>query len=236
MKKTRLLLADDHAVLRAGLRMLLDAQPDMEVVGEAADGEETVERASELKPDVVLMDITMGGMDGITATRQIQRRIPKTKVLVLTMHDDEEYLRQMFEAGASGYVLKRAADTELVAAIRAVQRDEIFLYPAFVRGLLGDLIGRKEKNGSLRKCDKEVLSRREIEVLRLLALGYTNKQIAAQLFLSVKTVESYRARIVGKLGLKNRAALVRYALRKGFLDDALQQLSDETSGEEGTAT
>lgn len=236
MKKIRLLLADDHAVLRAGLRMLLDAQPDMEVVGEAADGEETVERVLELKPDVVLMDIAMGGMNGITATREIERRLPQTRILVLTMHDDEEYLRQMLEAGASGYVLKRAADTELIAAIRAVQRDEIFLYPAFVRVLLGDLIGRKDSDDPRQKHRQDVLSRRETEVLQLVALGYTNKQIAARLFLSVKTVESYRARIMGKLGLKSRAALVRYALRKGFLNDALRELSDETGGEDETET
>ncbi|MBC8264394.1 MAG: response regulator transcription factor [Anaerolineales bacterium] len=221
MKKIRLLLADDHTVLRAGLRMLLNAQPDMEVVGEAVDGAEAVERALELKPDVVLMDITMGGMSGLAATREIKDRIPQIKVLVLTMHDDEEYLRQMLEAGATGYVLKRAADTELVVAIRAVQRGEVFLYPSFTRVLLGDLLRKRGLDSDSQQDSYELLSQREREVLHLVALGYASQQIADQLFLSVKTIETYRARLMEKLNLKGRAALVRYALRKGLLDDEI---------------
>lgn len=228
MKKIRLLLADDHTVLRAGLRMLLNAQPDMEVVGEAVDGAEAVERALELKPDVVLMDITMGSMSGLAATREIKDRIPQTRVLVLTMHDDEEYLRQMLEAGASGYVLKRAADTELIVAIRAVQRGEVFLYPSFTRVLLGDLLRKRGVDSDSQQDSYELLSQRERQVLRLVALGYTSQQIADQLFLSVKTIETYRGRLMGKLNLKGRAALVRYALRKGLLNHEVGKHSART--------
>jgi two-component system response regulator NreC len=223
MKKIRLLLADDHTVLRAGLRMLLNAEPDMEVVGEAGDGAEAVERALELKPDVVLMDITMGGMSGLAATRVIRDRLPETQVLVLTMHDDEEYLRQMLEAGAAGYVLKRAANAELTVAIRAAHRGEVFLYPSFTKVLLGDLVRKGGPKQQPQQDSYELLSQREKQVLRLVALGYSNKQIARQLFLSVKTIETYRARLMKKLSLKSRAALVRYALRKGLLDDEVEK-------------
>lgn len=223
MEKIRLLLADDHTVLRAGLRMLLDTQPDMEVVGEAGDGAEAVECALELKPDVVLMDITMRGMSGLAATRVIRNRIPETKVLVLTMHEDEEYLRQMLEAGATGYVLKRAANAELAVAIRAVHRGEVFLYPSFTKVLLGDVVRKGGARRPFQLDSYELLSQREKQILRLVALGHTNKQIASQLFLSVKTIESYRARLMKKLGLKGRAALVRYALRKGLLNNEVEK-------------
>jgi two-component system response regulator NreC len=218
MDKIRLLLADDHAVLRSGLRLLLNAEPDMEVVGEAGDGTEALERSLELHPDVVLMDITMGGMSGLAATRVIKDRLPQTKVLVLTMHDDEEYLRQMMEAGATGYVVKRAADTELAVAIRAVHRGEVFVYPSLTKVLLGDLV-RKPGEERSQRDSYDLLSAREKEVLRLVALGHTNKQIASELYLSVKTIETYRGRMMRKLGLKSRAGLVRYALGRGLLDD-----------------
>ena len=218
-KKIRLLVADDHPVVRAGLRSLLGGQLDMEIVGEADDGFAAVERALELKPDVVLMDISMGGQSGFAATREISRRLPETKVLVLSIHDNEEYLRQMLEAGATGYVLKQAADTELAVAIRAVHRGEIFLYPSFTRVLLGDLAKRREKNGTSERDSYDLLSQREKEVLRLVALGYTNRQIADQLVLSVKTIETYRARLMDKLSLRSRSALVRYALGKGLLEE-----------------
>ena len=218
-KKIRLLVADDHPVVRAGLRSLLGGQLDMEIVGEADDGFAAVERALELKPDVVLMDISMGGQSGFAATREISRRLPETKVLVLSIHDNEEYLRQMLEAGATGYVLKQAADTELAVAIRAVYRGEIFLYPSFTRVLLGDLAKRREKNGTSERDSYDLLSQREKEVLRLVALGYTNRQIADQLVLSVKTIETYRARLMDKLSLRSRSALVRYALGKGLLEE-----------------
>ena len=223
MNKIRLLVVDDHPVVRAGLRMLLNAQLDMEIVGEAADGPTAVARALELKPDVVIMDITMEGMSGMAATREIRKRLPETKVLVLTIHDSEEYLRQMLEIGATGYVLKQAADIELAVAIRAVHRGEIYIYPSFTRVLLGDLLQDMEPERYAAQDAYDALSQREKQVLRLVALGYTNQQIAAQLFLSVKTIEAYRARLMQKLQLKGRAALVRYALRKGLLDDQAGQ-------------
>ena len=223
MKKLRLLVTDDHPVVRAGLRMLLSAQLDMEVVGEAVDGAAAVARAMELRPDVVIMDITMEGMSSLAATREIRRRIPETKVLVLTIHDNEEYLRQMLEAGATGYVLKQAADIELAVAIRAVHRGEVYIYPSFTRVLLGDLAQDIEMERYAEQDAYELLSQREKQVLRLVALGHTNRQIADQLFLSVKTIEAYRARLMQKLHLKGRSALVRYALRKGLLDGQAHQ-------------
>ena len=219
MKKIRLLVADDHPVVRAGLRMLLATQPDMEVVGEAVDGDTAVERALEFKPDVVVMDLTMAGMDGLAATREIVNRLPHTKVVVLTMHDNEEYLRQALEAGATGYVLKEAVDTEIAVAIRVVQRGEVFLYPSFTRVLLGDLLQTDETDDTFQQDSYELLSEREKEVLRLVALGDTNREIAERLFLSVRTVETYRARLMEKLNLKSRGELVRYALRKGLRPD-----------------
>jgi DNA-binding NarL/FixJ family response regulator len=219
MSSIRLLVVDDHPVVRAGLRTLLGAQADMEVVGEADDGRVAVERAVELRPDVVVMDITMKGMGGLEATQEIKRRLPHTKVLILTMHENEEYLRQLLEAGATGYVLKQAVDTELAVAIRAVQRGEVFLYSSFSRVLLGDLAQREDADQEPSQLDSyERLSQREREVLRLVALGHTNQQIADQLYLSVKTVETYRARVMDKLNLKSRSALVRYALQRGLLD------------------
>jgi len=223
MKKIRLLVADDHPVVRAGLRMLLSAQLDMEVVGEAVDGTTAIARALDLRPDVVVMDITMEGMRGLAGTREIRRRLPEAKVLVLTIHDSEEYLRQMLEVGATGYVLKEAADVELAVAIRAVRRGEVYIYPSFTRVLLGDLAQEAEMELYAERDAYDLLSQREKQVLRLVALGHTNRQIADQLFLSVKTIEAYRARLMQKLHLKSRSALVRYALRKGLLNDQAQQ-------------
>ena len=222
MEKIRLLVADDHPVVRAGLRMLLAAKSEMEVVGEAVDGTTAVERALELQPDVVVMDITMGDMDGLAATREIVKRLPQTKVVVLTIHSNEEYLRQALKAGATGYVLKEAVDTEIAVAIRAVQRGEVFIYPTFTRVLLRDLLPSEKVDGPSQQDSYELLSPREIEVLRLVALGDTNREIAERLFLSVRTVETYRARLMGKLNLKSRGELVRYALRKGLRPDEIE--------------
>jgi two-component system, NarL family, response regulator NreC len=215
--KARLLIADDHAVLRSGLRVLLDAQPDMEVIGEAADGAEAVREALSLRPDVVLMDVAMTGEGGLEATRRIREQAPEVKVLVLSMYDDESYLRRALEAGASGYALKRAADTELLSAIRAVVRDEVYLHPALTRVLVADLLGRDASSPRPVRPDSSPLSEREVEVLRLVALGHTNQEIADSLYLSVKTVESYKGRLMEKLGLRGRAALVRYAVEAGLL-------------------
>lgn len=212
----RVLIADDHAVLRAGLRMLLDAEADIEVIGDAGDGAEALAQVQKLVPDVALLDITMPGMGGLEALRKIREGSTHTRVLILTMHDDEGYLRDALRAGAAGYVLKQAADTELISAIRAVHDGGTYLHPAHTRLLLEGMIDR-EKAESLRNSASP-LSAREEEVLRLVALGHTNQQVADTLYLSVKTVETYRARLMAKLGLQTRADLVRYAMQKGLLD------------------
>jgi two-component system response regulator NreC len=217
-ERIRVLIADDHAVLRAGLRMLLDAEPDMEVVGEAADGAEALARVGELAPDVVLLDITMPRLDGLSVLRQMREVSPASRVLILTMHDDEGYLREALAAGGVGYVLKRAADTELLSAIRAVHQGGTYLHPAHTKVLLEGMLDR-EREAAGEADSYERLSPREREVLRLIALGYTNQQAADQLYLSVKTVETYKARLMTKLGLHSRAELVRYALQKGLLNE-----------------
>lgn len=216
MSKIRLLLADDHTVLRAGLKALFNAQPDMEVVAEASDGEEAIRMSRELSPDVVLMDISMPGINGFKATSEIRKQNPAVKILALTMHEDDSYLHQMLRAGADGYVPKKAADTELMAAIRASYRGEHFIHSSVASGLV--TMARQQEPELLKNKGADVLSQRETEVLQLLALGYTNQQIAEELCLSVKTVESYRARIKAKLGLEGRAHLVRYAIEIGLLD------------------
>lgn len=220
MKKTGILLVDDHAVLRGGLKALLNCQPDMEVIGEAGDGREAIVQVRQTSPDIVLMDIGMPGINGLDATRLVKQANPEVKVLILSMYDDESYLRQVLQAGASGYVLKNAADVELLSAIRAVQRGEIYIYPSLTKALIDDLMGKETGGrGNERNDIAENLSPREEEVLRLVARGYTNQQIADQLVLSVKTVETYKARIMEKLKIKGRAQLVRYALEKGLLSD-----------------
>ena len=215
MGKINILVADDHAMMRAGLRMLIDAQLDMAVVGEAGDGREAIEQAKSLHPDLVLLDLSMPGLGGIPAIELLRKEAPGARVLVLTMHEDSEYLRQALEAGASGYLVKRAADTELLAAIRAVRRDEVYVHSSLTSTLL-EMTFEKGQKGE-RTDGVTDLSKREIEVLRLLALGYTNRQIAGKLFLSVKTIETYRARITEKLQLPTRAELVRYAIKHGLL-------------------
>ncbi len=214
MSKMRLILVDDHAVLRAGLRMLLDSQPDMRVIGQAADGEEALRICRELRPDVVLMDISLPGLSGIEVTKALRRECPQIRILVLTMHDDEAYFKQVLQAGGSGYVLKRAADTELLSAIRAVHRGEVFLYPSMAKLLVEELLQAKPPApvGGAREASTS-LSGREKEVLRLIALGHTNQEIADALYLSVKTVETHKARIMTKLGTRSRSELVRYAMQ-----------------------
>jgi two-component system response regulator NreC len=213
-RRIRILLADDHTVLRSGLRALLSAQADLEVAGEAADGAEALRLAHTITPDVVVMDIGMPGVSGIDATARIRRELPSTKVLILSMHDDQGYLRQALRAGASGYVLKKAADTELLAAIRAAARGEIFLDPSLAKGLVEDVVLPKSQEPEI-----PALSEREREVLHLLARGHTNQQVADHLCIGVKSVETYKARLMDKLALKGRAELVRYALTHGLLKD-----------------
>ncbi len=210
----RILIADDHGVLRAGLRALLNAEPDLEVVGEAADGHQTLRLARELSPDVVLLDISMPGPGGIEVTRQVKQVLPNTRVLILTVHEDESLLREAIRAGAAGYIIKRAVESELINAIHAVWRGDVYVHPAMTRALLKEVV----PGPSLASASVEPLTPREIEVLRLIALGYTNRQIAEELIISVRTVESHRANLMGKLGLRSRVDLVRYAREHGLLD------------------
>lgn len=216
MDKIRILIADDHAVLRAGLCLLIKTQPDMTCAGQASDGLEALAAVEQMKPDLVLLDLSMPRLGGLSALSEMRRRAPATRILVLTMHADDEYLRQCLKEGASGYVLKQAADQELLLAIRAVMRGDVYIHPAMTRALLGNLV-EHARDAAGPNRDDEALSEREAEVIKQVARGYTNQEIAAQLALSVKTVETYRSRAMEKLGLTGRAALVRYALAKGWL-------------------
>lgn len=209
----RILLADDHAVLRAGLRALLDAEPDLEVVGEAATGEEAIEEARKLRPDIVIMDLSMPGVGGLEATRRLAALDLGVKVLVLTVHAEEEYLFPVLEAGGSGYVTKTSADRELISAIRTVARGEVFLYPHAAKLLLERYQAQEE--GEQEPIHK--LSAREREVLALTAAGHSSSEIGKKLFISPKTVDTYRSRLMSKLGLSHRSELVRFALQTGLL-------------------
>jgi two-component system response regulator NreC len=209
---TRVLLVDDHAVVRAGLRRVLEAEPDIEVVGEAGTARDAVLEARATKPDVILLDVVMPGESGVDVLPRLLKEAPGTKVLVLSMQDDPRYVREAFAAGASGYVLKEAADSEVVGAAREVAAGGRYLHPA----LGARLISAEEEARAAMEADP--LSDREREVLRLLALGHTNQEIAKMLFISVRTTETHRAHIMQKLRLKTRAELVRYALAHGLLD------------------
>src|SRR5918996_6248175 len=218
MSKIKVLVVDDHAILRAGLRMLINAQPDMEVVGEATDGPEALQQARKMQTDVALVDITMPKAGGLQALEQLRQVCPHTRTLVLTMHDDPAYARSVLAAGGLGYVVKRAADSDLLTAIRAVYRGRTFVDPTVAGSLVQDLLGKQASAGPDDKgVPRSLLSPREREVLRLLAQGYTNQQAAKWIMVSVKTVETYRARIAQKLGLHSRAELTRYALESGLL-------------------
>jgi two-component system response regulator NreC len=210
----RLLVADDHAVLRTALRMLLEVQRDMTVAGEAGDGVEVLQKARELQPDVVLMDLTMPGPHSGEVIRDVLRACPKTRVLVLTMHDDPAYLASAMAAGAAGYVVKKVADSELLSAIRAVHAGRTFI--DLTQSLRSPSPPSPETGGTESERPKD-LSRREREVLRLLAQGHSNQEIATQIRVSVKTVETYRTRLSEKLGLKGRAELYRFAVESGIL-------------------
>ena len=214
--KIRVMIVDDHAILRAGLKMLVNAQADMEVVAEAPDGEKAAQSARETKPDVALLDLTMPRVGGMKALQEMARSCRETRVLVLTMHDDPAYLRSALAAGASGYLLKRAVDAELLAAIRAVHRGGIFVDPRLASVLVQDVLAKSGATpGSKRPVN--ILSDRELQVLRLVARGYTSAQIAKQIFVSVKTVETYRSRFAEKLGLRTRSDVVRFAVLMGLL-------------------
>ncbi len=210
--KIRVLLADDHTVLRAGLRSLISHETDMEVVGEAGDGQESLAKATELEPDVIVMDIAMPKANGLEAISALRRGGVKSKIVVLTMYSEEQYLMQVLRRGGNGYVLKRSADTELMQAIRTVHAGGVFLYPSAARLLVDDRASDDGESAGL-----DLLTEREREVLKLTVEGYTNQEIATRLIISVKTVDTYRSRIMGKLNLRHRSELVRYALRKGLL-------------------
>jgi two-component system, NarL family, response regulator NreC len=212
-KETQILIVDDHAVVRSGLRMLLDAQEDLKVVGEAGDLRNAVFETRALKPDVILMDVVMPGASGIEATTAVLKEAPEAKVLVLSMQDDPRYVREAFSAGASGYVLKEGADAELVEAVREVAAGGRYVHPE-----LGARLVSAEAD-ELARADADPLSEREREVLRLLALGHTNQEIAKMLYLSVRTVETHRAHIMQKLRLETRAELVRHAIDQGLLEE-----------------
>jgi two-component system, NarL family, response regulator NreC len=210
----RVLVVDDHAVVRAGLRLLLDSQDDIETVAEAGDAREAVFEARATKPDVVLIDVMLGaGKSGIETTPEMLREAPEAKILILSMQDDPRYVREAFAAGASGYVLKEAADTELVTAVREVAAGGRYVHPA-----LGARIAAADAEAE-RSTAEDPLSEREHEVLRLLALGHTNQEIARMLFVSVRTAETHRAHIMQKLRIGTRAELVRYAISRGLLED-----------------
>ena len=209
----RILIVDDHAVVRAGLRMLIDAQDDLEAVGEAGSAREAIFQARSLKPDVVLMDVVMPGQSGLEVLPRLLEEHPQAKVLVLSMQDEPQYVRQAFAAGAHGYVLKEAADTEVVSAIREVAHGGNYVHPTLGARLVA------ADAAAARHAEEDLLSEREHEVLRLLALGHTNQEISKQLYISVRTAETHRAHIMQKLRLSSRADLVRYALEQGMLDE-----------------
>ena len=208
--KVRILIADDHGIVRSGLRLLLDRQSDMQVVAEAEDGVDALQKAVSEKPDVAILDVAMPRMTGLQATHEIKKQSPETQVLILSMHDDERYLFEALRAGAAGYVLKRAADQDLLDAIRAAARGEPFLTPAAQQTLIRDFLERGEQPSEL--------TPREQEIVKLIAEAHTNREIAEILQLSEKTVESHRGNVLQKLGMRDRVELVRYAIRHGLVE------------------
>ncbi len=211
MNKIKLLVVDDHAILRDGIRALLDLYDDIEIVGEAPEGKEAIKKAQDLMPDVVIMDIAMSGMDGLEATRRIRKQSPKVKVLVLTQHDNKEYILSAIKAGAAGYIPKRALGSELASAIRAVYKGNSFLYPSATTALIEDYLRQVEEEPYDR------LTNREREILKLIADGHTSREIADMLFISLKTVLGHRTKIMEKLDIHNRTQLIKYAMRKGLV-------------------
>jgi DNA-binding NarL/FixJ family response regulator len=208
----RVVIADDHGIVRSGLKMLIDRQHDMQVVAEAGDGVAALERAQAQRPDVAVLDVSMPRMTGLQAAREIRSHVPDTRVLLLSMHDDERYFLEGLEAGAAGYVLKRAADTDLIGAVRTVAEGRTFLSDDAQRTLMKEWL----ENGSPEPDDR--LTPRELEVVKLIAEAFTNRQIAATLKLSEKTVESHRANVLSKLDMRDRVELVRYAIRRGLVE------------------
>jgi len=220
-KHITVVIADDHAILRAGLRMLLNQQPDIKVVGEAENGEHALEQVRLNKPDIILMDISMPGTGGVEATAEIRRKSPQTRVVILTMHAESAYLDSVLAAGASGYVLKRSLDSDLLKAIRSANEGETFIDSGVAVHLVGKIPGAGPHRLAATQAH-DILSRRELQVLKLVAEGCTNRQIASQAFISVKSVETYRARLLIKLQIKTRRDIVRYAIEAGLLAGAVE--------------
>lgn len=216
MDKIRVLIVDDHALFRQGIRLILQTEENLEVVGEAADGQAAVDAAQELEPDVVLMDVSMPEMDGLEATRLIKQDRPQTQVLMLTMHESDDYFFRSLSAGASGYVLKEAASADLITAIQAVARGQVFLYPSVAKKLVTDYLSRVDTVEGQDKYTR--LTPREREILLLIGEGHSDKEIAERLVISPNTVQSHRWRIMDKLDLDNRAELIKYAIRRGLID------------------
>ncbi len=216
VNKLRVLLADDHMIVREGLKTLINGQPDMQVVGEAVNGREALKCAIELSPDLVVMDISMPEMNGVEATERLRKECPQIKIIALTIYEDISYLRQLLKAGASGYVIKRAVVEELVHAVRTCAAGGSYIEPTLAGQVVSTYINRGSGLGGPSQGE---LSDRETQVLRLVAFGYSNKEIGAKLGISVKTVETYKVRLMGKLNLRSRVEMVRYALRQGLLRD-----------------
>jgi DNA-binding NarL/FixJ family response regulator len=213
--KTRILLADDHAVVRRGLKLVLDAEPDLEVVAEASDGAEAVERALADEVHLAILDVTMPRLTGIQAARELSQRKPELRSLILSMHDNERYFFEALRAGASGYVLKSVADRDLVEACRATMRGESFLYPGAVKALIRNHLERAREGETI---PEDPLSPRESEIVKLIGEGHTSREIAEMLVISEKTVERHRANILEKLGMRDRVELTRYAIRRGLVE------------------
>ncbi|WP_245747456.1 response regulator [Anaerobacillus alkalidiazotrophicus] len=213
MAKPKIMLVDDHGVLLSGIQLLLSKINEWEIIGTVSSGEEAVEKVFVWNPDLILMDISMPGIGGIEATKQIKLSHPKVKILMLTMYSEEDYFKKALKAGASGYVLKKAVDTELISAVRTVLQGETYIYPTLSSFLLKGFFGERQEDHS----KKSPLSKREKQVLKYVALGFTYQEIADQLYVSVKTVETHKARISEKLNLKKRSELVRYAVAQGLI-------------------
>jgi len=220
MKKISIVIADDHTIVRQGMRKLLETYPELQILGESQDGDETVELAKQLLPDLIIMDISMPGLSGLEATRQIKKRFPEVKILILTMHAEKEYIFNILQSGASGYLLKGSPIEELISAIHAVRRGEFYLSPPVSKSIIEDYIGGGRAIRRPVAARSQMLTTREREVLQLIAEGHTSKSIATHLSVSFKTIETHRSHIVQKLNIHNAAGLIRYAIQKGWVEVA----------------
>lgn len=216
MEKLRILLVEDHEIVRAGVKMLVDAQADMTVIGEAHNGEVAIRKAAELVPDVIVMDISMPGLNGLKAAKKIKQISPKIKILTLTRHSDDGYIQQLLKAGVNGYVLKQSAPSELIGAIRTVASGKSYLDPTLTEKVMG---GYVRQSTAIASASKVEITERECEVIRMIAWGHSNKEIAGRLDLSVKTIEAHKANAMRKLGFTSRIDIVRYAILQGWLED-----------------